>query len=111
MADIFISYARQDQPVAKKLADAFATYGWSVFWDRQIPIGKTWDEIIELELTAARCVIVLWSHESVTHDWVRLEAEEALKRRVLFPVTIEEGVDPPLRFRLVQAAKLVVSEK
>ena len=111
MSDIFISYARQDQPVAKELADAFANYGWSVFWDRQIPIGKTWDRVIESELIAARCVIVLWSHESVTHDWVRLEAEEGLKRRVLLPVTIEEGVDPPLRFRLVQAARLVVSKE
>jgi hypothetical protein len=33
MSDIFISYKREEQPVAKKLAGALEKEGWSVWWD------------------------------------------------------------------------------
>jgi hypothetical protein len=36
MADIFISYKREEQPVAKKLADALQKKGWSVWWDPEV---------------------------------------------------------------------------
>ena len=47
MSDIFLSYASEDRDRARELAGVFRTRGWSVFWDRTIPPGKTWDEIIE----------------------------------------------------------------
>lgn len=70
MADVFLSYTHSDESAAKALANALAEHGWSVFWDRTIPVGKTWDQVLESELTVARCVVVLWSSASVSSDWV-----------------------------------------
>jgi hypothetical protein len=46
MSDIFISYASEDLPRIRPLVDALERRGWSVFWDRTIPAGKTWREVI-----------------------------------------------------------------
>jgi hypothetical protein len=61
--------------------------------------------VIETELRAARCAIVLWSADSVRSDWVRAEAEEAAARGILAPALLG-GCEPPLRFRRLQAADL-----
>jgi hypothetical protein len=42
MADIFISYAREDSQSVQRLATALERTGRSVFWDRIIPPGLTW---------------------------------------------------------------------
>src|SRR5215472_14103178 len=67
--DIFISYASADRPHAQALATALHGRGWSVWWDRTIPPGKSFDVVIEAALNAAKCVIVLWSPASVTSEW------------------------------------------
>lgn len=53
MSDIFISYAHSDGARAQNLAKALEQHGWSVWWDPQIPPGKTFDEVIEKALNAA----------------------------------------------------------
>jgi hypothetical protein len=105
MSDIFISYASADRSNAKRFADSLESLGWSVWWDREIPIGKNFDGVIEEELNAAKCVIVLWSKESVRSRWVRTEASSAASRSVLVPVLID-AVPVPLEFTLIQAAQL-----
>jgi hypothetical protein len=105
MNDIFISYANGDRAVAQKLADALEALGWSVWWDREIPFGKPFDQVIEEELNAARCVIVLWSQESVRSRWVKTEAGAAADRDRLMPVLIED-VAIPLEFKRIQTAML-----
>lgn len=98
MADIFISYAREDRERAKELAGMLEQRGWSVWWDRLIPAGGSFNRIIEAELTRAKCVIVLWSRHSVESSYVQNEASEAEARRVLVPVLVE-SVRIPLPFR------------
>ncbi len=105
MSEIFISYSRVDKHLASKLANKLVMKGWTVFWDNQIPIGKTWDDILEEKLANASCVIVLWSPESVKSDWVRAEANEAANRNILIPVLISK-TRIPLRFQLIQTADL-----
>src|SRR6516225_2937048 len=106
MSDIFISYANEDRLWAEMLAGTLEDRGWSTFWDRTIPIGKTWRETIGRELNEARCVIVLWSKTSIDSGWVQEEADDAKRRGVLVPVLIE-NVQPPIGFRSIQAAGLV----
>jgi Flp pilus assembly protein TadD len=104
--DVFISYSQKDDALALKFAQALQTRGLSVWWDRQIPVGSTWDASIGTRLDAARCVTVLWSRASVASKWVRSEATKAEHRGVLFPILVER-VDLPVPFNLTQTADLV----
>ena len=65
MSDIFISYARADLSRIQSLIKFLERRGWSLWWDLNIPIGKAFDEVIESELQAARCVVVVWSKTSI----------------------------------------------
>ena len=106
MADIFMSYAHEDRPRARGLAEALAVVAnWSVFWDRTIPPGLSWHEVIGKEFEEARCIIVAWSSTSVRSDWVREEADEGKRRGVLLPVFLEQ-VTAPVGFRSIQGVDL-----
>jgi formylglycine-generating enzyme required for sulfatase activity len=106
MSDIFLSYKSEDRAKAQLIAELLEQQGCSVWWDRIIPVGKTFDEVIEEKLDAAKCVVVLWSEKSIQSKWVRTEAAEGNDRGILFPVLIEK-VKVPLAFRRIQAANLV----
>jgi hypothetical protein len=106
MSDIFISYASEDRERAKALAQTLEGEGWSVWWDRLIPFGRPFDDVIQENINAAKCVLVLWTANSVGSKWVRSEASEAEERNVLIPVLLDREVDIPLAFKLLQAANL-----
>lgn len=105
MADVFLSYVREDRSRAADVAAALTRQGWTVWWDRQILPGNTFEREIAQQLADARCVVVLWSRTSVTSDWVRDEASEATNRRKLVPVLIDD-VTPPFGFRQYHNANL-----
>jgi hypothetical protein len=106
MADVFISYASEDRDRAGKLASALSALGWSVWWDRRIIAGQTFDQAIERELETAKSVVVLWSKHSIASEWVKNEAAVASERGVLVPAAIDT-VKLPLEFRRRQTAELI----
>src|SRR5262245_13164233 len=106
MADIFISYANEDRETAGRLAELLESVGWSVWWDRRIPAGRTWRSVLQEALKDMRCMIALWSKDSVESPWVAEEAEEARRLgKTLVPILIQR-VEPPIGFRAIQAADL-----
>src|SRR5262245_17891526 len=105
MADIFLSYKRTDQDRVAPIVTLLEARGWSVWWDTRIDAGEQWDEVIEREVAAARCVVAIWSAESVNSRWVRTEASEGLERGILVPVLID-ATRPPLEFKRVQSIDL-----
>ena len=106
MTDVFISYASEDRERARKLATELEARGWSVWWDRNIIVGQAFDQVIEHELETAKCVVVLWSKDSILSEWVKNEAAVAAERGVLVPALID-NVKLPLEFRRKQTADLV----
>lgn len=105
MSDVFLSYAREDTERASLLAHALEQQGHKVWWDRKILSGRSYERDIKQALETARCVIVLWSADSVESDWVKDEAAEGKERNVLVPVRIDD-VDIPLGFGRIQTADL-----
>lgn len=108
MADIFISYGREDRDHADRLATVLERQGWSVWWDRKVLGGDTFGQTIERAMDEARCIIVLWSASSVESGWVKDEAAEGARRNVLVPVLIGD-VEIPLGFRQIHAVVLDAS--
>lgn len=106
MTEVFLSYAREDVATAKQVAEYLREEGWNRLFDRDLPVGKTWEDVIEKHLSLASCVVVLWSSASVASDWVRAEASAAVDRGVLVPALIDR-VSVPVRFRIIQSADLV----
>jgi TIR domain-containing protein len=106
VSDIFVSYASEDREQAAVLARALQESGWSIWWDRVIPTGEQFADVIKEELDSAKCVVVLWSHQSTSSQWVRREASLAVDQHKLFPALIED-VPPPWEFSDLQACDLV----
>ena len=107
MTDIFISYARADRKKVRPFAEALEEKGNHVWWDLRIRSGSSFDRVIEQALEEARCVIVIWSHNSVESGWVRAEAGDGLERDILVSIAIEQELRLPLRFRNVHTDLLL----
>ena len=105
MADIFLSYANRDADRIKPLVEVLEQQDWSVWWDYKIRVGKKFDQVIEEEIALAKCIVVVWSKESVKSDWVKGEADEGKRRQILAPALID-NVNIPLEFRRIESARL-----
>lgn len=106
MADIFISYKKEDAGRVIRMVEALRAEGLSVWWDHGIKAGSEWDKSIHQELHAAKVVIAIWSENSVGAPWVKEEATVGKNRGILLPARIDD-VEPPLGFMMIQAADLV----
>src|SRR5215472_1377852 len=105
MSDIFISYKREEQAMARNLANALEGEGWTVWWDPKLRAGERFNDVIEKALKESQCVVVMWSKRSVESKYVKDEATYALNRNKLVPVMIEE-VELPFRFEDLQTPSL-----
>jgi formylglycine-generating enzyme required for sulfatase activity len=105
LADVFISYSREDRDVARHVANSLEAEGFSVWWDAVLRAGETYDEETERNLRNAGAVVVLWSKHSANSKWVRAEATVGERSSTLVPALLEE-CERPIRFELVQTADL-----
>jgi TolB-like protein/tetratricopeptide (TPR) repeat protein len=105
LADIFLSYSREDQATARRFAQAFEREGFSVWWDATLHSGEAYDQVTEKALREARAVVVLWSKKSVDSRWVRSEATTGDRNKTLVPVMIEPCLRPVM-FELTHTADL-----
>ena len=74
MADIFISYKKEDAGRVIRMVEALRAEGFDAWWDHGIQAGSEWDRSIHKELYAAKVVIAIWSKASVAAPWVKEEA-------------------------------------
>jgi formylglycine-generating enzyme required for sulfatase activity len=104
--DIFLSYASDDRDRVRPLVEALSAAGWSVFWDRTIPFGSTWDRVLDAQLKSCRCLLVVWSRNSVASDWVLEEVHSAKDNNLPIIPVLLDVVKLPFGFRRLQAADL-----
>jgi adenylate cyclase len=105
LAVVFISYARDDQAVARRVANGLQAAGFDVWWDADLPAHRTYSEVIERNLEEAKAVVVLWSAAAAKSQWVRAEADFARNAGKLVQAQIDESL-PPMPFNQIQCADL-----
>lgn len=105
MADVFISYARESKDRVEAIAHALEAEGFTIWWDAELPPHRTYAEVIDEQIDAAKAVVVVWSQAARASQWVRAEADKARNQAKLVQ-TIVEGVIPPLPFDQIHAADL-----
>jgi hypothetical protein len=77
-AQVFISYAARDEPLARRVEDALERRGiptWSAY---RLAVGADWTADIRTALEKAAVVIVLVTPDSLASQWVTYEWSTAL---------------------------------
>jgi hypothetical protein len=105
MADVFISYRRDDRSKAEALYRALNEEGLDIWWDKGLEAGEMFDEKIQSILQSAKAIVVLWSPSAVESEWVRGEGTIGRERGVLVPVMVRP-VNIPVPFNLIHTADL-----
>lgn len=105
MAEIFISYKKEDAARVARIVEALRAEHLDVWWDQSIGSGDSWRRQIHDQIEAAKVVCVVWSNNSVGSEWVQEEAEHGKQRGVLCPVSIDEAIIP-IGFKGIQASNL-----
>jgi adenylate cyclase len=105
MSDVFVSYARSTERQAHQIADALRVRGYDVWRDDLLPAHRSYAEVIEERLKAAKAVVVVWSLEAIGSQWVRAEADRAREAGTLVQLTVD-GSLPPIPFNQIQCADL-----
>jgi adenylate cyclase len=105
MTDVFISYARSTADLAGRVAEGLRALGYGVWRDDELPAHRSYTEVIEERLRAAKAVVVIWSAEAVRSQWVRAEANVAREAGTLVQVRVDEAT-PPLPFNEIQCVDL-----
>ena len=95
MADIFISYKREERHFAEQLSIVLEQLGFEVWWDFDLLSGDRYRSVIRAVIDECKAAIVLWSTLAVDSDFVMDEAEYAKAQGKLCPVRID---DVPLPF-------------
>lgn len=105
MADVFISYARDNQAVVRVLAEAVKRAGYSVWWDDELPPHLSYGDVITEKIGSAKAAIVVWSESAAASEWVRAEADVARNLKKLIQTSIDER-QPPMPFNQIQFASI-----
>lgn len=105
MAEVFVSYARDDLEHVRPLVDALRADGLTAWWDQDVPPNAEWAPTIEAELDQAGCVIVCWSPNATARENVRGEARFAHAHGKLLQAFVKECT-PPAFFGERQGADL-----
>jgi TRAP-type C4-dicarboxylate transport system permease small subunit len=107
MSQIFISYSREEKETAILVAENLQDLGWTVWWDPEIRAGEPFIKVIDEEINAAQCILVLWSRRSANSHWVREEAYNGLRRNILISVIIQKEVQIPIGFTTINHSPLI----
>jgi len=116
--ELFVSHAHEDRDLAQRLVTAIAlgldvptteTIRCTSVPGYDFPPGTDFMQALKEELTGARCVIGLWTPNSIKSQWCLFELGAAwgLAHKTLFLSLGGEALrDPPAGFRAIQASQM-----
>jgi hypothetical protein len=96
---IFLSYARENEPIVGRVAAVLRDNGFAPWLDtREIKPGDSWVERVNAGLTDASYVLVFFSRDSAGSTWVTREWASTLARRSvpILPVLLDGGEVPAI---------------
>jgi hypothetical protein len=105
LADIFLSYAKSTARAVRPIAKALTAEGFDVWWDEELPVHRSYSEVIQEQIGAAKAVVVVWSGDAAKSVWVRSEANEGREAGKLVQILID-GAALPMPFNQIQFADL-----
>jgi hypothetical protein len=94
MADVFISYKREDRPDAERLSIVLEQLGFEVWWDFDLLSGDRYRSVIRAVIDECQVAVVLWSQLAVQSDFVMDEAEYAKAQGKLCPARLDDVALP-----------------
>jgi hypothetical protein len=114
MADVFISYRRQDLAEAERLSRELAAAGHKVWHDEwQIGIGDSIVAEVQKGLECSTYLVLCYSSSGVMSPWMTREWMSALARQLeghhvkILPARLTGG-DPPVILQDIKYADLVL---
>lgn len=101
--DVFLSYARDDEPRVAGVQQTLEARGLEVWRDRgQIRAGDSWVEKLEVGLRQSRCVVLFHLEKAAASEWVQREWNVALTVHMLIiPARLDDS-ELPLLLKTVQ---------
>ena len=106
MADVFISYQRQERDAVEIVAEKLKALKFDVWFDEALRSGGSFDQDIADNLKAAKAVLVCWTPAAIGSEWVRGESVMAHNEGKLVACFLEPTeLIPP--FNLVHAENLM----
>jgi hypothetical protein len=117
MRQAFISYVRDDEETARRLAEELRRRGFQVgSIDRRIAPGESWVAQLVSEIAQSDVVFVLVSPRSEKSQWFNSEVALALAqaeagRTRVVPVLVDRRVRPPELLQRIQGIELYDPER
>lgn len=108
MADIFLSYKRDERAAAEIIAERLRVLGLTVWFDASMRSGDAFDGEIDREARAAKIILVCWSPSARESEWVKSEAMIGFNQKKLAACYVAgpDGFDPPAPFNRTHMADL-----
>lgn len=108
MADVFVSYRRDEREAVERIASQLRSLGFSVWFDASMTAGDAFSDEIDREARAAKAILVCWSPAARESRWVKAEAMIGFEHDKLAAAYVAgpDGFSPPTPFNAVHAADL-----
>jgi hypothetical protein len=106
MADVFISYKRDERDAIERIAHQLRALGFEVWFDASMSAGDAFSDEIDREARAAQAILVCWSGTARDSRWVKAEAMIGFEQDKLAAAYVDgpDGFSPPTPFNTVHAA-------
>jgi hypothetical protein len=96
VADVFISYAREDKDIAARLAYVLENQeGWTCWWDPRIDLGEDFRSLVIDQIDTSAVSVVIWTPASRASNWVAWEVARARTTGALVEVVVGDALRLP----------------